>query len=372
MLKQVDLKDGVSGVNYGMNNAIDVDKLQDVAPNRYKMIQNKDLFDNNFAFVSTTLSKLHSETYDPIWYVTYPQDISIDVGGGFVDYIEYFTINWVGIQEQTENLFGNQGSIIPRVNASANQATARVYTYEIAYDLKFVDIEKLNTLKFQKSITQIYQEAIRAGFELFAQVIAYTGVSASGDNGMFNNTQVKIYSVPAGVSTGTKFKDLTDEEIVSFFNGVMAEYLTNTNWNLDMLPDSFLLPSEDAQELSNRFSALYTRNLRDYLLENNFGVDEVKGSPMQGSYQFKIKGRPQLDSLGTASNGRIVVYRNEKRFIRMDMPYPLQAYYTGPNVERGAYTTFFIGQISKVQMPYNDGTDGEFGPVTYWDFGADL
>ena len=367
MFKHRDLRDGEKAPFEGEV------LLQDLNPHYYdKMIQNKTLHDNNFAFVSSTLSKLHETTYDPIWYVTYSQDISIDVGGGFVDFVEYFTVNWQGIQEQTENLFGNNGGIIPRVNASANQATARVYTYEIAYDLKFVEIEKLNTLRFQKSITEIYQSAINAGFELFTQTIAYTGVSASGDTGLFNNANVKVYSVPAGESTGTKFVELTDAEIISFFNGVMAEYLVNTNWNLGMLPDTFLLPPEDAQELSNRFSTLFNKSLRNYLLDNNFGVDEVKGSPIEATYNFSIRGRQQLEDLGTVSNGRIVVYRNEKRFVRMDMPYPLQVYYTGPNVERGAYTTFFIGQISKVQMPYNDGASGEFGPVTYWDFGADL
>ena len=350
--------------------------LEDMHPQVFaKLIKNKELHDNNFAFVSTTLSKLHQTAYDPIWYVTYSQDISIDVGGGFVDFIEYFTINWQGIQEQTENLFGNNGGIIPRVNASANQATARVYTYEVAYDLKFVEIEKLNTLRFQKSITEIYKNAIAAGFELFTQTIAYTGVSASGDTGLFNNANVKVYAVPfgaAGGGTATKFVDLTDAEIIAFFNGVMAEYLTNTNWNLGMLPDTFLLPSDDAQELSNRFSAFFNKSLRNYLLDNNFGVDEVKGSPLEATYKFRIRGREQLDALGTVNNGRCVVYKNEKRFVRMDMPYPLQVYYTGPNVERGAYTTFFLGQISKVQMPYNDGASGEFGPVTYWDFTANL
>lgn len=349
--------------------------LKDVNPHYYdKMIKNKELHDSNFAFVSTTLSKLHQVAYDPIWYVTWRKDIPLDIGGGFVDYVEYFTINWQGVQEQTENLFGNQAGVIPRVNASANQSIARVYTYEVAYDLKFVELEKLNTLRFQKSIQEIYKNAISAGFELFAQIIAYTGVTSSGDTGLFNNANVKVHSVPEGISGGTKFVDLTDAEIISFFNGVMAEYLVNTNWNLGMLPDTFLLPAADAQELSNRFSDFFNKSLRNYLLDNNFGSDEVKGSDMEESYRFQIRGRQNLDDLGTADNGRIVVYRNEKRFVRMDMPYPLQVYYTGPNVERGAYTSFFVGQLSKVQMPYNDSPEaaGEFGPVTYWDFGADL
>jgi len=336
----------------------------------------KSLHDSNFAFVSTELAKLHASAYDPIWYVTWRKDVQLDVGGGFVDFVEFFTVEWQGISQQSEMLFGNNAGVIPRVNANMNQNIAAVYTYEVAYDLKFVELEKLNTIRFQKAIQQIYQDAIGAGWELFSQIIAYTGASASGGYGLFNSPNVKVYSVPAGAAgggTATKIKDLTDAEVISLVNGIMAEYLVNTDWNLGMLPDTFLFPSEDSQELSNRFSDFFNKSLRNYLLENNFGADEMKGADNENSYKFQIRGRKQLDSLGTVNNGRIVVYRNEKRFVRMDMPYPLQVYYTGPNVERGAYTSFFMGQISHIQMPYNDGKNaGEFGPVTYWDFGASL
>lgn len=368
MLKHVQLSD-----TYKLPSKKAELQLKDLFPAVYdKIVSNKTLHDANFAFVSSTLAKLHTETYSPLWWTTYQQDIPIDVGGGFVDFIEYFTVNWTGIQNAQSNLTGNNATIIPRINANLNQATARVYTYQIAYDLSFVELEKLETVRFQKNIQEIYQEAIRAGFDLFTQVVAYTGAEGTGDKGLFNNPNVKVFIVPDGASTESKFSGLTDVEIVSFFNGVMVEYLTETNWNLGLLPDTFLLPSDDAKVLSDRFSDLFTKNLRNFLLENNFGVDEARANeiPVE-AYKFRIKGRPQLDELGTNSTGRIVVYRKEKRFVRMDMPYALQLHYTGPNVERAAYTSIFVGQISAIQLPYNDGEAGEFGPVTYWDFGTD-
>ena len=57
----------------------------------------------------------------------------------------------------------------------------------------------------------------------------------------------------------------------------------------------------------------------------------------------------------------------DKDYVRMDVPYPLQSYYTAPNVDKACYTTYFVGQVSRVQLPYNESTD-EFGAVTYWDF----
>lgn len=365
LFNQIDLKDKDEAAPF-----TGVLHLKDRDPKYYDlMIKNKVLHDSNFAFVSSTLAKLHETPYEPIWYATWRKDIKgIDIGGGFVDYVEYHTVNWQGIQTQSERLMGNNAGVIPRVNANMTQSIAAVYTYEVAYDLKFVELEKLNKIRFQKSIKEIYQDAISAGWELFIQNIAYTGVTVGG-TGLFNNSNVKVYQAPTGVSGGSKFDELTDTEIISFFNGVMAEYLTNTNHNLGMLPDTFLLPIADGRELSDRTSTFFVKSLRNYILDNNFGNDEVKGTDMEPVYNFQIRSRAALDDLGTSSEGRVIVYRNEKRFVRLDMPYPLQSYYTGPNVERGAYTTFFIGQISHIQMPYNDAPDasGLFGPVTYWD-----
>ena len=64
----------------------------------------------------------------------------------------------------------------------------------------------------------------------------------------------------------------------------------------------------------------------------------------------------------------IAIVRNEnKRFERIDIPYPMQQFITLPNMERMSYTTAFVGQISEVQLPYST-SDAEFGPISYWDF----
>lgn len=346
-----------------------VHTLADRDPFLYKnLIKNHDLHDSNFAFVSTELAKLHEVDYSPIWFVTYYEDIPApNVGGGFVDYIEYHTINWASIQEEAENFTGNNANVIPRVNASANQNRALVFTYQIAYDLNFIEIEKLDTINFRRSLIQIYETQITAGYELFTQNIVYQGAQTSGSTGLFNNPNVKIYAAPTGVSGGSRMEDLTDGEVISFFNGVMAEYLVNTNHNLMMLPDTFLLPLDDSKNLSDRFSQFFNQSLRNYLLVNNFGSDEVRGSNQEASYNFRIKGRAGLNGAGTNDDGRIVVYRKDARFLRFDIPYALQMFYTGPNLERMAFTTLFVAQISELQMMYNDAEPGEFGPVTYWD-----
>jgi len=337
-------------------------------PSVYKMtVGDKTLHDNNFAFLTTSLAKMHAQTYAPIHWVTYGQDIHLNLGGGFVDYVSYYTVDWTLISNQTENLFGNQANIIPRINAAMYQERVRVFTFEMAYDLKFIELEKMKTLQMAKSIEEIYRDGIIVAFDLFAQEILYLGNKTAKTHGFFNNPNMKVYIVPTGEKGTTNIADMTDEEVMSFFNGIFSTYLSETNWNIAMLPDTFLMAPTQAVALSNRFSPFYTQNLRNFILKNNYGVDEAVSSTQASTYTFSIRSRPDLETVGTGGVPRTLVYRNVPEFVRADIPFSIQQFFTGPNVDRAAYTTYWVAQISGVQLPYTDGFPDRFGPVNAWD-----
>lgn len=331
--------------------------------------QDATLHDANFAFLTTTLAKLHEKVYEPKYFVTYTQDIPINVGGGFVDYVSYYTIDWSGIMNEFRNIMGNAANLIPRVNAGMTQKRVNVYTFEVAYDLRFIDLEKMKKLTLQKSIQEIYGNIIVAGFDLFAQKTLYEGIA--GTHGLFNNPNVLVTTIDNSGATGKGFVGLADSVIVAWFNGIFELALDETGMNLSILPDTILVPTFVGKDLSARYSALYTSTLRAFILKHNLAVDESSTD----SFKLTIASRPGLNNIGVTGNGRVIAYRKDADFVRGDMPYPIQQYITLPNIDRMAYTTAFVGQISQIQMPYNDGNvggfknaGGEYGPVTYWDF----
>ena len=169
------------------------------------------IHDENFAFLSTTLAKLHAKVYEPKAYFTYKEDIDINVGGGFVDYVEYYTVDWAGIVAEFRNLVSNNANFIPRVNAGLSQKTAKVFTYEVAYDLRFIELEKAKKLTLAKSIEEIYRNAILVGWDMFVQKIAYTGLN--GANGLFNSANVKVQTIDNNGTTGQGFEGLTDDAV---------------------------------------------------------------------------------------------------------------------------------------------------------------
>lgn len=347
------------------------------AANRGKAISLRDMFDSratkfyigdtkvhdtNFAFLTTTLAKLHTTLYEPKYWVTYADDIPVDVGGGFVDFVSYYTVDWAGIMNEFRNVVGNNANYIPRVNAGLNQKKVNVYTFEVAYDLRFVELEKMKKLTLQKSIQEIYSNAIVAGWDLFVQKVAYTGIN--GQTGLFNSANVMITTIDntSATAANSGFKGMTDASIVAFFNGVFESYLKNSNMNISLLPDTFLVPTFVGSDLTSRFSSLYTSTLRKFLLDHNLGSDES-----DGKVKVTISSRPALDTLGTGSHGRIVAYKKDKDFVRLDMPYPMQHYITLPNIDKMSYTSAFVGQVSEIQTPYNQKST-EFGVISYWDF----
>lgn len=346
------------------------------AKNRGKSLSIKDMFggaasramvgdakihDTNFAFLQTTLAKLHTKLYEPKYWVTYAKDIPVDVGGGFVDYVSYYTVNWAGIMNEFRNVVGNNANYIPRVNAGLDQKKVNVYTFEVAYDLRFVELEKMKKLTLQKSIQEIYSNAIVAGWDLFVQRVAYTGIEQQ--SGLFNDPNVMTTTIDNSTATAADagFKGMADELIVSFFNGIFETYLLNTNMNISLLPDTILVPTFVGSDLSSRFNVLYTNTLRKFIVEHNLAKDE------DSNVNITIESRPALNDLGSAGHGRIVAYKKDKDFVRLDMPYPMQHYITLPNIDKMSYTSAFVGQVSQVQMPYNTSAE-EMGVVSYWDF----
>ena len=315
--------------------------------------------DTNFAFLSTTLAKLHELPYEPLHNVTWARDIDVDMGGGFVDYMEYFTYDFAGIMDEVRNVVSNNANYIPRVNAGMTQNRAEVYTFEVAYDLRFIELEKMKKLTLQKSIQDIYQQAITVGWDFFVQKVVYEGIH--GQTGLFNDAKVYVGTIDNTGTTGDGFEGLQDDAVVSFFNGVFAYYLKNSNMNLAILPNRFLVPTFVGSDLTSRMSALYTNTLRRFIIEFNLAKDEGAAETIA------IESRPDLDTAGTAGYGRIVAYRKEKRYVRLDMPYPIQHYITLPNINQMSYTTAFVGQVSQVQLPYNTNS-AELGVVSYWDF----
>lgn len=343
--------------------------VTELYPRAYKTLKDSKtvkIHDANFAFYRTELAKLNPTPYAPLSNFTYAQDIDIDVGGGFVDLVSYFKIDYAGLMNTAKNIVGNDVNVIPRINAGLTKENAPVFTWEVAYDLRFVELEKMKKIEIGKSIQEIYASGILIGWDAFAQTVAYSG--SGNASGLFNSDEiVPVVTIdntaPGGETQENGFGTyMTDVDIADVFNEIFAYYLEQSNMNPEIIPNTILVPTYVGKQLSGRISQLYTATLREFLCKHNLAIDELDDE----NFKVKIKSRPQLNFAGVNQAGRIVTYRKDKRFVKLDMPYPMQHYITLPNMDKLAYTSAFVGQISSIQLPYNS-TPDELGAVVYWD-----
>ena len=322
--------------------------------------------DAGFAFLTNKLAKLDPTLYKPLFNITYGKDIKgIEVGNNLVDAIEYYSADYTGLMDTVNNMFGEKGSIIPRVTGGLMQGKLPVFNFEIAYDLSFIEVEKLAGKQLPISIEKVYQELVTTGFDLFANRVAYLGVGAAG--GLFNHDDVEVNAIPT-ISAAVFQTTATDQEVLAIINGMFKHYFDQSNFNINIIPDTLLVPSFVATTLSDRISTMYTNTLYEFLLEHNLAKNTALVNGLS-DFKLNVVARTQLDTLGTAGQGRFVLYRNDPMFVKFHIPFGFKSFYTGPNVEKMAYTTLWVAQVGQIQLPYNESSD-EFGAVTYWDFAS--
>lgn len=339
--------------------------LKQMYPAYYENMLNaeqKKAHDAGFGILTDKLAKVDPTIYEPIIFTTYRRDFkAIEASNEMVDAIEYYSTDYAGLVDEISNIVGAKNDVVPRINAGISQARVPVFLFQLTYTLKFAEIEKLSKKQLPVAIEAVYQKAAAAGFELFIDKVSHMGMGIHG--GLFNHADVDATSVATVTSVNISTPaTITDAHLIAMINTPLKNFLDSTNYNVEMIPDTILVPTWVVTELQNRNSPLYTASLYDYLMEHNLGQAAAKAHGLSG-YKLTIEGRPALNNIGAANKGRIVVYKNDGRFVKLHIPYAFQAYMTQPDMTELGYTTLFLAQVSAPQIPYKEA-------IHYYDFTA--
>lgn len=310
----------------------------------------KKAHDAGFGVLTNKLAKVDPTIYEPIIFTTYRRDFkAIEASNELVDGIEYYSTDYAGLVDEINNIVGTRNDVVPRINAGINQAKVPVFLFQLTYTLKFAEIEKLSKKQLPVAIESVYQKAAAAGFELFIDKVSHLGMGVHG--GLYNHADVDATS--AATVTTSNITTVTDAQLIALVNTPIKVFLAATNFNVEMLPDTILMPTWIIAELQSRNSVMYQASLYDYVLDHNLGEAASRAHGLTG-YKLSLEGRPALDNIGAANKGRIVVYRNDGRFVKLHIPYAFQAYMTQPDMTELGYTTLFMAQVSAPQIPYKE------------------
>ena len=112
------------------------------------------------AFLTSELEKRDPLIRKPLTSVTYPRDIPIEVGGGWVDYVSAMSVAYGmagGSGASAVNGGGSNG--IPVVQASVSKGAFKAHVFAAALRVMFVDMQRANFIG--RSLDQMLQDGIR-------------------------------------------------------------------------------------------------------------------------------------------------------------------------------------------------------------------
>ncbi len=302
------------------------------------------------AFLVSELEKLDPTLREPLTNFTYPRDIPIESGGGWVETTSVVNVDYAVTGGQADAVGGVQNSV-RLIQANMDKDLFKVFPYEVAMKIKFVDMERGQVTG--RSLEQIYDKGIRLDWDKYLDINTYQGQKAYGTPGLLNHSGVTAGSVATGAASSTLWKQKTPDEILNDVNSVSVDAWAAAQYDQSAVPNHILIdPANYAYIASTKVSQAADKTILEFLLDNN--IAKQKGvSLFIGECRF-------CGGAGTGGTNRMVAYVNDKRFISMPVPVALSRVMTQPNVTTASYDSLYVGNVGQVQVMY-------FQPIRYAD-----
>lgn len=298
------------------------------------------------AFLVSELEKRDTMIREPLTSVTYPRDVPIDVGGGWVDYVSALSVAY-GLTNGAQNgpVHAGGANNIPVVQANLDKGLFKAHTFAAALRVMFVDMAKSNFIG--RSLDQLLGQGVRLAYDKHMDANVYVGMEEYGTTGLINNPDaVESTAASNGATTpSTKWADKTPDQILADINSAITAAWAAAEYDEAGYPNHILLPYEQYTYILNtKVTELATETILDFVMKNNIATKNGRG--------FFIGGVRWLKGAGTGGTDRMVVYNNDRRFVKMDELVPLSRVMTSPNTAEVCYDTAYMANISEVQLFY--------------------
>ena len=304
-----------------------------------------DAVSGGLAFLQSELEKLDPLLREPLTNTTYPRDIEIESGGGWVEATSAFNVDYAVTGGQADGVGGIQNNI-RRIQADFSKDIYKVLPYEVAMSIKIQD--QLRGAVTGRSIEQVYDDGIRLDYDKYMDINTYLGQSAYGTTGLVNDPNITATSVAAGESTETEWTKKTPQEILNDIDDAIVAGWKAAQYDNSAIPNHILINPSNFAYINRTILSVNGVpggiSLLKYLLENN--IAKAKGVDLFiGECRF-------CEGAGTGSTNRMVCYVNAKRFVGMDVPVPLSRVMTQPNVNTGSYDSLYMANVGQVKIHY--------------------
>ena len=205
------------------------------------------------------------------------------------------------------------------------------------------DLQRANFVG--RNLDQVLQTGVRKTFDKHMDQNVYVGIPEFNSTGLINDANVVETTAAVGAATTTTWATKTPDEILNDINTALVTAWAAAEYDESAMPNHILIPYEQyALLVQTRVSQLGEKSLLTYLLENNIAKNQGK--------DIFIGGCRWLKGVGTGSSDRMVVYCNDRRFVKVDELVPLMRAMTQPSATNFCYDTAYAANITEVQITY--------------------
>lgn len=298
------------------------------------------------AFLIGELEKLDPKLREPLTSVTWQRDIAVQTGGGLVDGITAFNIDYATSGGTDESLTGNQTNNIPVMQADIGRDTYRTFIWQHLLRVPLVDQEKLQ--KIGRSLEDILNRGIHLAHDKEIDGNVYEGIASHKTYGLVNSPQIAVDMAAAGSGGGTEWNTKTAQEIMNDINNALVATWKSSEYDLTGMANHILIPPAQYAYLTNTMCSIGTAGLAqsvlEYLLKNNIGKNQ--------GVDIYIYPCRWCEGAGAGSTDRMVCYANNEDRVRFSITQPLSRRLTQADVTQAAYMSLYLSQFSEVQWLY--------------------
>lgn len=296
------------------------------------------------AFLTSELEKRDPIIRKPLTSVTYPRDIPISVGGGWVDYASAMSVAY-GITggAGASPVTAGGANAIPVVQASLDKGLFKAHTFAAALRVMFQDMMRANYIG--RSLDDLLRDGVRLAYDKHMDQNTYVGLEEYGTTGLLNNPNVVETTVAAGAGGTTTWATKTPAEILTDINNAITAVWAAADYDEDAMPNHILMPYEQYTYLINTpVSALATESIMDYIMKNNVASKNGR--------DLFIAGVKWAKGAGTGGADRMAVYVNHDRFLKLEELVPLTRIMSSPNTANVCYDTAYMANVTEVEILY--------------------
>lgn len=300
------------------------------------------------AFLTSELEKRDPIVRTPLTSFTYARDLPIRAGGGWAEFVSAMDVSYGvtgGSGDEINTAAAADG--IPMVQADFGKGLFK--THMVALGTRVFWVDQMRGNMTGRNMDSLLRDGVRMTYDKHMDENAYVGFARYGTTGLLNNPDATVTNA-ANVGTVqnpvTAWEDKTPDQILKDVNDAIIAAWAASEYDQDAIPNHILIPYEQYNYVATtKVSQVAEKTILTFLLENNLAK--------QNGVDLFIGGCRWCDGAGVGGADRMVVYVNKERFIAVDELVPLTRAMTTPNAERFSYDTAYAGNISEVELFYD-------------------